>query len=276
MTLLDVLAVFLPLIALGAHVLAPSRLASLPSSAPSLPEPCAAGSAPDPRKRLWALVAAPLLMVSVLAHLTWLRLHPDPLLNVGWGEDALTTGALQALGILTAALVLADLLLLAGHRRLEPKAWWSLVAFALPTLLAFALAGEILRVGQGPRTDAAALALAVSCRLAVALGAGESLAPRPPSGRPFWCLPAGLALLAYPLALPAEIRRMLFSEGDLPPGDLGTLGAAALLFLVARWLPLRLRRPALMAAALLAAVLLARVAYFATTFPVWMEPIPLS
>lgn len=245
-----VLAAFAALLALGAHTVVPARLADGPAGA----------------RRTWVLAALPLLTSALVAVVVWLRIHPDPLLGVGWGSDPLTTLTGRSALLLVTALALADLLALLASRRLEASAWRLLSVFAVPALVAGGLFLEIVRVGHGPRTTAGALALAALCRTAAALGTGEALAPRE---RPLWTLPAGLLLPLYPLALPPEVRSLLIAEGGLFP-----LGAAAVLFLAARWLPARLRRPAVLAAALLTALLFADTTALAGRFPVYMEPLP--
>jgi hypothetical protein len=247
-----VVAAFAALLAPGAHAVIPARLAHRPAG-----------------RRPWVLAALPHLMAALVAVVGWLRLHPDPLLGVGWGTDPLTTLTGRSALLLVAALALADLLALLAFRRFgaEATAWRWLSVFAVPALAAGSLFLEIVRVGHGPRTTAGALALAASCRGAAALGAGEALAP---CERPLWTLAAGLLLPLYPLALPGAIREMLIAEGGLFP-----LAAAAILFLVARWLPPRLWRPAVLAAAALTAFLLAGTTDLAGRFPVYMEPLPV-
>ena len=252
--LMAVFATFTVLVGLGAHTVVPARLAASPAV----------------DRRRWAFASLPLLAAAWVAVLIWLRDQPDPLLGVSWGSDPLTTLAGRAALLLTTALAVADLLTVRAHRRLEAFGWRLLSGAAVPAVVASSLFLEIARVGHGPRTTAGALALATLCRTAATLGCGEALAPgRTPGHRPLWTLPAGLLLPAYPLALPPEIREMLIAEGGLFP-----LGAATVLFLSARWLPPRLRRPAVVAAALLTALLLAHTTALAGRFPVYMEPLP--
>lgn len=246
-----VLATFAALLGLGAHTVVPARLA---------------GSAAEGPRRRWALAALPLLAAALVAVLVWLRDQPDPLLGVSWGSDPLTTFAGRSALLLVTALAVGDLLALWAYRRLEAAGWRLLAVAAVPALLAGSLFLEIVRVGHGPRTTAGALALATLCRTASALGTGEALAP---GQRPLWTVPAGLILPSYPLALPPAVREMLVAEGGLL-----TLGAAALLFLTARWLPARLWRPAVLAAAVLAALAFAQTTALAGRFPVYMEPLP--
>ncbi|HEV3456583.1 MAG TPA: hypothetical protein VHG32_08485, partial [Thermoanaerobaculia bacterium] len=95
-------------------------------------------------------------------------------------------------------------------------------------------------------------ALLVGCRLVLTLAAGELLAP----GRPRWAAAGGVALLAYLPLLPPELRAVLWSQGLQL-----TCLAAALLLLLARWLPRALRPPALAAGLLLAAVVLTQAGH---------------
>lgn len=254
------------LLALGAHVVVPWRLASVVLE--------------RPRNR-WRLAALPLLGTTVLAGLAWMAAHPDHLLGVSWGEAPLTRGAVTAAVFTLGALALLDVGLLLRWRRLEPAVWRLAGTFALLPLAAVSTLQEILRVGGGPRTTGGALVLAVAIHGLVSLAAGEAVAPRPapvprprarawrpPTWRPWLSLAAGLGLPLYPLALPPAVRARLLAGGES-----WTLAAAALLFLVAPWVPDRFRRGTLLAAALLAALVLARAVELASTFPVWMDPV---
>jgi len=231
--MLDAVFLALVLVAAGAHAVVPWQ---------------AAGD--ERARRLWSRAALPVLLCGAVAALLLARAHPDA---------ALATGLLPLLGgregrllavLLPAALAL-DLLAALGWRRLPPAAFRIAGVFGVALLAAAALAGETLRVGEGPSGGGAAVLLAAACRLGVALGAGELLAPR----RPLLALLSGLALPAWLLVSPPELRAALWQSGA---GF--TLGAAALLFLAARFLPARLRRPALAGAALLAGVLFAQAA----------------
>ena len=138
---------FLTLLVLGGHGVVPARLAAARSDA----------SAPDGGYRTWALAALPSLLVAVTGFLAWLRLHPDPLIAVEWGRDPLSTFAGRAVLVLLAALAVADAPLVGTWPRLEPLPRRLLPGFGGTAPLALSLPPEILRVGHGPRTTAAAL-----------------------------------------------------------------------------------------------------------------------
>jgi len=255
--MIGVLSSFGLLLALGAHVVVPGRLAG------------ARSPGHEERRRVWALTALPLLLISATTSLVWLSWSPDALIGAGWATDLLTVRSVRATVVLLLMLALADLLLLFAHSRLEPRGWLLLSLAGWPALAAGTLFLEILRVGQGPRTTAGALALAVVCRSAATLGAGEALAPSPRRRWASWTLAAGALLPFYPLALPSEVRSLLWDGGDVL-----TLGAGSLLFLLAPGLPVRLQRPAILGAALLAALVFARATELAKTFPVHLRPLP--
>lgn len=266
---MGILSSFLALVSLGAHVVIPARLAGDASE----------GSDTAPR-RAWTRAALPLLFGACTATLLWLGRNPDAPIGIGWGSDAFTMGTVRATGVLLSMLALADLLSVFGYRHLEPRGWYLLSLAAVPALVASSLLLEILRVGQGPRTSLGALSLAVLCRVVAALATAEGLAPTPrrtarvPPGRPrpwwrHWAVAAGGVLPLYPLALPVDVRHLLWQGGEAL-----TLGAAVLLFLAARALPRRLQRPALLAAGLLTALVFARATELAATFPVHLRPLP--
>lgn len=249
---MGVLVVLLGLVVFGAHVVVPGRLAA---------------GAPRQR-RPWSLGALPLLGAASLVWLLWLGRHPDTLLAAGWETAPVTVVTARAVMVLVPALAILDGLLLFGRERLEPAGWRLASLFAVAPLIATAAGAEILRVGQGPATEPLPLAAAVLCRAAVALGAGEVIAPWPRWRRPLWGVPAGVLLAFYPLSLPAEVRQALAAGGDLL-----TLGAAVLLLFVPAVLPERLRRPVLAAGVLLAALFLGRAAEVAEGFVRYLEPV---
>ncbi len=202
-------------------------------------------AAGDPRRR-WAYAALPLLLAASLAALVYLRARPDAAFAAGL-SPLLASLPGRLLALLSGALLACDLVLALGRGRLESQGWPIAAVFGLASLAAASFAAELLRVGEGPSSPLPVLLLAAACRLLVALGAGEVLAP----GRPLLALLAGLALPLYLLLLPAQLSRPLVaSAGWLP------LAASAALFLAARFLPPRLRRPGLAAAVLLAGVFL--------------------
>lgn len=222
---------------LGLHVLLPWRLARL--------APPAAAETPD-RRQLWALIAAPLLLAAALAGLFTLGARLDAALAWGlvWPPRSVVALSLAFAGV---AVGLADLLLFFGFRRLEAVGWRIAAGLGGFLLLAASVAGELLRLGRGPMTGLAGLAIAALCRVPLALAAGEAS-----SGpvRGFATL-AGVVLPFSLVGFAAPVRALL---GE----DLLTLGAAVLLLLAARFLPPALRRPAALAGVLLAALFLDR------------------
>ena len=230
------LALAFQLFVLGLHVVAPWRLAR-------------ADAAPDTaehRKRLWALLAAPLLLAAAFAGLYTLGEHVDAALAWGLAWPPASLPALF-LSFTAAALGLTDLIVLAGFRKLEPMGWRVAALLGTALLLAASFAGELLRVGRGPAAGLAALGLAALCRVPLALAAGEA-ASGPVRGFAFL---AGAALPLSLFGFSAPVRSALDT-------DLLTLGAASLLLLTARFLPSSLRRPAVVAGILLAALFLDR------------------
>jgi hypothetical protein len=212
------------LLAWGAQALLPWRLAGLPAEVR--------------RSRAWIPLA--LLIAGTLAAFAHLQAHPDAAVTQGlYPFRASNVG--RILTILFPALALADALLVGARRSLEPLGWRIAAGFGLAFLLAASWAAELLRMGEGPASGPVALAALVVLRSLISLGAAEALAP----GRPAFAVAAGLALPLHALLLPAVLAHALH-------GQWITLGAAALLFLGARWLPGSLRRPALVAAVLLA------------------------
>ncbi|HEY0514378.1 MAG TPA: hypothetical protein VGH73_20910 [Thermoanaerobaculia bacterium] len=218
------------LIAWGAQATVPWRLAEL---------------APERRRRC-AFALLPLLVTGALAAFAHVQAHPDAALSQGIYPLADSTPG-RALAVLFPALVLADALAAAGWRGLERAGWRIAAGIGLAFLLAAGWTAELVRAGEGPESAPAALAVLIGLRTLMALGAAEALAP----GRPLLAVAAGLALPLHRLLLPAALAHALGSRGRWI-----TLAAAALLFLAARWLPARLRRPALVAAALLAGLYL--------------------
>jgi hypothetical protein len=218
------------LLAWGGQSLLPWRLAGLP------PE----------RRRSWAFAPLGLLVTGALAAFAHVQAHPDAAVTQGlYPLGASSPG--RVLEVLFPALALADSLLAAGRKSLEAMGWRIAAGFGLAFLLAASWGAELLRVGEGPASGPVALALLVLLRSLISLGAAEALAP----GRPVFAVAAGLALPLHALLLPATLARSLGQHGQWI-----TLGAAALLFLSARWLPGSLRRPALAAAVLLAGLYL--------------------
>ena len=229
------------LLAWGAQAVVPWRLAA--SRADLTPER-------RQRVRPWAVALLPLLAAGALAAFAYANRHPDAALAQGlYPLSASRLGLLLA--VLLAALALVDLVAAGAGRGFEPAAWRLAAGFGLTFLLAASLAGELLRIGEGPESDLIPLLVLAGLRLLLALAAAETLAP----GRPLLAPFAGIALPLYVLLLPARLARALWGG----PAAF-TLLAAAVLLLAARWLPASLRRLALGAATLLAGLLLAQAA----------------
>lgn len=208
-----------------------------------------AGAEPRDR-RLWAFAALPLLFAGILAANWYVVSHPDAAI-AGDLFPLRSSRPGRALLVLLPALALAGLVAAAGWRRMEAAGWRIAAAFGLAFLAAASWASELVRTGEGPASAPPAFALLVACRLTLALAAGEIAAP----GRPLLAVAGGLALPLYWLLLPVELAELLSAKGQL-----FTPGAAAVLLLASRWVPPRLRRPALAGGVLLAGVFLARAA----------------
>ncbi|MFL6194964.1 MAG: hypothetical protein ACJ75H_12385 [Thermoanaerobaculia bacterium] len=204
-----------------------------------------AGMEPE-RRRLWVLMLLPLLVVGALAAVQLAQTHPDAAVSQRL-YPLLASKPGRALAILFPALALSDIVLAAGWSRLEPAGWRIASGFGLAFLLAASWAGELLRTGEGPESATGPLIALVILRALLSLGVAEALAP----GRPLLATVAGLTLPLYLLLLPGPLAQALIRRNHWL-----TLAAAALLLLAARWLPARLRRPSLLAAALLAGLFL--------------------
>lgn len=206
-------------------------------------------------RRLWTFAAVPLLVLGTLAAFWYVESHPDAAI----ARDLFPLRSSRpgrALLVLLPALALAGLVTAAGWRRLEAAGWRIAAAFGLAFLAAASWASELVRAGEGPPSAPPVLAVLVACRLTLALAAGEIAAP----GRPLLAVAGGLALPTYWLLLPVELAELLAGKGQL-----FTLGAAAVLLVAARWVPPRLRRPALAGGILLAGLFLARAADLSQT-----------
>ena len=228
--ILEVSALWLGLVFWGAHPAASWRL-------------------DDGGWRRAAMWASPLAALSLILLLRGAAQQAGAAVAVGLGPGwpVSTEGRVAALLLLAG--LLADGLALGFRGRDEPTARRLGAAIGSAGLAGFALWGELLRLGEGPGSSATSFWTAVLLRSLVGFGAGESLLP----GRPRWSGLAAVALLAYPLALPGILAAELEAQGDLL-----TLAAGAALFLIARFLPPRAARLAVLAATALAAIVLAR------------------
>jgi hypothetical protein len=210
-------------------------------------------AAPAAAQRWWARLAVPLLLLAIGLVAWTLRLHPDAALTVrvhSWIEGGKI--ARSAL-LLVAVLGVATTLLALAWEKLEPTAWALVAAFGLAGWGAVAAVLEMLRMGEGPPNTVMEMVVAVLAHAYLGLAAAEAVAPASRSGRPWLALPGMLAALAvglYLWALPAPVLGILLRQGA---GLTATL--TAVLFAAAPWLPLSLRRPALLAGTLLAGLL---------------------
>ncbi len=221
------------LLVFGAHARLPFRLAG----------------GEERSRRAWALAAPPALLASLL--LTGAALARQPDAALAWGMTGPLAASMPArlIALVMLALLLADVVVAVGWRRLEPAGWRILGALGLLGAMAHAFGAELLRVGWGPVAGLVLLLAAAALRLPLALAAAE-LAAGPP-GRA--SLAAGPALALAFLLWPETLRRTLRPE-------LATLAAAVLLLVAARWTPAKLRRATAVAGLLLAVFFLARAA----------------
>lgn len=220
---------------------------------------------PD-RRRLWAVAVPVLLLAGTLVAILYARLHPDETLAAGlFPLKASTPGRL--LTVLFPSLLGATVVTCLGWRKMENAGWRILAVLGLAFLALASLALELVRAGESDVGPLAVLFTAAGCRLLVALGAGELVSP----GRPWLANLAGLGVAAYWLALPSGVVGVLQQSGHLL-----TSGAAALLFLAARWMPARLRRPALAGAVVLAGLFFAQAAEVSQALAgrIPVEPLP--
>lgn len=229
---LTALALAFNLTVFGAHAIVPFHLAGASAR----------------HRRLWALAAPVALVSSLLATTALLAGHPDD--AIAWGLTHPWSGSLPArlIAVVVAALVVGDLVLAAGWNRLEPAGWRIAGVLGVLGVLAHAVGSELLRIGWGPSPlTATALLATIALRVPLALAAGELVV-----GSPRWWVPAAGPLLILAVRLwPAPLRAAL--SADRP-----TLASAAVLLLVARFAPSKLRRFAAVAGLALAVLFLAR------------------
>ena len=236
------------LLAWGAQAVLPWRLAGLD----------------EERRRYGALALLPLFLTGALAAFLYVVRHPDAAIV----QELYPLGASRsgrALVVLFFALALSDLLLFFVWRRLEATGWRIAAGLGLVFLLTTAWAAELMRIGEGPQGTVVPFLALVALRTLAALGLAEALAP----GRPLLSAVAGPALFLYGIFLPAPLAHALGARGQWL-----TLGTAALLLLVARWLPAGLRRPTLLGATLLAGLYLGQAARLSQALGVPLQPMP--
>ncbi len=217
--------------------------------------PPALADGTDANRRLWRLAALPAALGALLLALFGLAALPDLALAAGLVPLLPTNWTARAGAALIVLALLGDAALLVRAPR-TPLDWRAAAFFGVGGAVGAAVLGELLRIGTEPTLWPAFVAGAL-CRLALALAAGEAFVAR----RPRFGLPAALALAVYPFVLPANTGASLLRSSDA----LTTL-AAATLFAAARWLPARLRRPAIVGAALLAALVLTRAQLLSAAF----------
>ncbi|HYL06313.1 MAG TPA: hypothetical protein VE075_09755 [Thermoanaerobaculia bacterium] len=254
--LADALLLFVLLVAWGAQAVVPWRLAGEPAATPAAGGDVGLGGigggpGVGRHRRLWRLAGLPLALAGLVAAYALANRNPDAAVAVPLVPLRATYPGAALLVLVPALLAVALLGGLAGDR-LGPAGERLSAAVALAACAATAWAGELLRAGEGPAGSGVALALLIGCRLVLMLAAGELLAP----GRPRWAAAGGFALLVYLPLLPAALRGALWGQGLQL-----TCLAAALLLLLARWLPGALRPPALAAGLLLAAVVLTQAGH---------------
>lgn len=221
------------LVGWGSHVLVPWRLRT------------AAAAARTP----WCLGALPLLMLAVVAGVVRLRMNPDAVFVMGLG--GLGGSWLARSAMLTVFSLLAcDLVLALGGRELETWGWRAAAMLGSLNLAAVSLAGELLRIGEGPSPGIGPLLAGAACRLVFALAAGQLLTPGAGSWR--LDLAAALAVLLYTAILPAAIRSPLAARGLV-----ASAAVIIILLVLAHRLPRDWPRAARAAATLLAAACLA-------------------
>jgi len=226
--MIDILMTLLTLLAFGLQPLLPWRAAGLTAEG----------------RRRWAPLALLALAAGAFAGLRLFALHPDAALAQGLSPRSGTRFA-AALLVLLLGWMLSLLLAWIAGAKLETNGWRVLGLFGAFVLFVASLIAEVLRIGEGSAGPLAFVFALAFCRFLIALGGAEALAP----GRQRLGPAAALALALYLFFLPRPVSAALFAQQKVLP-----FAAAALLFAGARWLPERLRRPALLAATFLAGV----------------------
>src|SRR5579863_9140498 len=201
----------------------------------------------------WLLAAfLPLAIVAGFALLTQM---PDA--AIAAGLLPLSHSVPGKLLLLLLPAVLAALILLgAGGPQVQASALRLVGGLGLPLVMDAAWFLERLREGGGPSSSGWRWCLLVGCRALAILAASEVLSPR----RPIWTFFAGLAVIPSFLVMPEALREAL------APIAADTALAATAALLAARWLPARLRRPAVALGALLLGVLWLEAARVSSSF----------
>jgi hypothetical protein len=264
-TLLDALCLIVLLVGWGAQAAVPWHLGHLAAAgadpgAAGDSGPAAAGAG-EPRWRVWRLASLPLAVAGLVAAVSLANRNPDATI-AGHLMPLTASTPGRLLAVLVPAMLGASLVGSLAGRRLDRQGLRLMAVFGAAAVGAAGWAGELLRTGEGPVSPLWRLLLLAACRLALALAAGEIVAP----GRPRWSVAAGAALAAYLPLLPTALRGLLWAE-ELQL----TCAAAALLLAAARWLPPALRRPALATGIVLAAIVLARAGRVSQTLATGIE-----
>lgn len=236
--LLEAFALFVALLAAGAHAAVPASLAR--------PD-AAAGRA------LWARAALPLGLALALGALLRVRLDPSPFLGAGLvpiGPSPVTTAALVALG----TWVLVDLFVAFAHPRLEPVAWRFLAVVGGLGLAAWSAFEEAARIGSGPAVSLGDYLGATLARTTLGFATAALVFTRPgPSLARALGVAGALAALGLWGLSSSWVRGALAEAGDPL-----TLVAGAALLGLGPFLPPRFRRLSAVLGAVLLALFLAR------------------
>jgi hypothetical protein len=247
--ILQIATLAIGLVVWGAHAVAPVGL-------------------PAGSRRKAALAALPLAVASLMAMFAATAQRPDAALTVGFGPGFPISVEGRIAAVLLLAALISDGLALFLLRPDDPGGRALAAVLGGAGVLGFAIWSELLRLGEGPGNGMAFFWLAVGLRAGAALGAGELLLDGAARLAPI----GAVALLAYPLALPPALRDALERSGDWL-----NLAAAGVLFLLARFLPRRVRRLALLAAVILAAIFFERAAHVSQQLQrvvpeLWQQP----
>jgi len=245
----------LNLVVFGLHALWPFRIASLLRASSSAdPELSRSNDELARQRRLWSALAPVALIAAFLATAWLVGRGPDE--AIAWGMTDPLRGSMPArlLTVALAAVLLSDLFVFFASARLDATAWRFHGAIGALALAATTLGAELLRIGWGPWDGTSAILIAVALRIPLALAAAEVVLGPPR----LWTTAAGPALAALAFLWPATLKRAVAA-------DAATLGAAALLLVLARFLPRSLRRAAALAGLLLALLFLERSAEMSRT-----------
>lgn len=241
----DAAALGLAAVVFGAHAVLPWRLR--PSRTADQASPA------DLHRRAWSLSALPLALFVLVIFAGHLSHHVEAALAAGLGTPAVAAVSWKILAAAVLLLLISDLGLALSWRDIGVWGWRLAAILGTVAWAGLAWACELVRVGEGPFGGMTGLVVTACCRFAIGVALAELLAP----GRPQLSILGAVALLLYFFNLEPELRMAILQHGDWL-----TLGAATAMLAVARWLPSRLRRAALAAAAVLVGLLWARVLFY--------------